>query len=205
MKNKQSNLQFKLSLIFFSISFVLFIIISSLIVYFFGKMRFESGFYLLYIVWLVIAFLVPLAFLVIAIILFVKSGKKKGLLALIASLAIVPLLIIGPGAIITTINFSHYATFTVEKWESADADYRGLLIYSFEKQYDVIGWTESEVKDYLGEPQETTTYVNEDSPYNGLLMESYDLGYYQDYMDPSFYQVVYSATFDVVYTNIATS
>jgi len=205
MENKPDNLKFKLSLIFFSISLALLIVISSLIVYFFAKARFESGFYLLYLVWLVIALSIPLGLIVLGIIFFIKSGKKKELLIPLVSSALVPVLIIGVGVAVTTINFSHYANFNKDKWESANADYRGLLIYSFEKQYDVIGWNESQVKDYLGEPDETTTISSEGSPYNGLVMESYNLGFYKDYLDPSFYEVIYNVSSNVVFTDIVTS
>lgn len=115
----------------------------------------------------------------------IRTGRKKLFPTLVVTIPLAIAMTIGVAGIITfNIRYKDYKTFTKEKWINAsdNHDYRGLLIYSFLEQYDIIGYGKLQVEELLGNPDwenDTNIWV-------------YDLGYYKDYMDPTTFEITFN-------------
>ena len=83
----------------------------------------------------------------------IRTGRKKLFPTLVVTIPLAIAMTIGVAGIITfNIRYKDYKTFTKEKWINAsdNHDYRGLLIYSFLEQYDIIGYGKLQVEELLG-------------------------------------------------------
>ena len=115
----------------------------------------------------------------------IRTGSKKLFPTLVVTIPLAIAMTIGVAGIITfNIRYKDYKTFTKEKWINAsdNHDYRGLLIYSFLEQYDIIGYGKLQVEELLGNPDwenDTNIWI-------------YDLGYYKDYMDPTTFEITFN-------------
>ena len=115
----------------------------------------------------------------------IRTGSKKLFPTLVVTIPLAIAMTIGvAGSITFNIRYKDYKTFTKEKWINAsdNHDYRGLLIYSFLEQYDIIGYGKLQVEELLGNPDwenDTNIWI-------------YDLGYYKDYMDPTTFEITFN-------------
>ena len=115
----------------------------------------------------------------------IRTGRKKLIPTLVVTIPLAIAMTIGVAGIITfNIRYKDYKTFTKEKWINAsdNHDYRGLLIYSFLEQYDIIGYGKLQVEELLGNPDWE----------NNTNIWVYDLGYYKDYMDPTTFEITFN-------------
>lgn len=80
-----------------------------------------------------------------------KKNKKDGLLFILFTLIFCSMVI--PSSLLTSKSTAReYGYFTIEKWKKAECPQRKYLMISFLKQYDVVGWNNEELIEYINSP-----------------------------------------------------
>ena len=127
------------------------------------------------------------AVIVFFIISIVKNKDNKKKVIVVLSLTIALSLIILVGSFVgTNAYFKEYSKWTKEKWENAsdDHNYRGLLINSFIEQYNLTGFTKQQVLELLGNPDSKNNSTTDNSD-----LWIYNLGTYEDFIDPTTFEI----------------
>ena len=138
------------------------------------------------------ASLIPVGLLL----LLIKSPVKKIVpIILFASACVISMASVVTGLYITGSAFKEYSTFDAGRWLTADANYRGLLIHSFVKTYDIKDFTDNQVKSLLGTADKEEKFVLETDPmmYGGMTWQ-YDLGFYDSYESQSWFTITFGTT-----------
>ena len=178
----------------------LLVILSVFIVVLYNKAKFLTSGLNLYasFVRVIFIFLIILGVILVCtfIISLVKHNCRKSHLAIFLSSISFSLVICLSGYFVINSQYKQYAEFTIEKWANAinNHDYRGLMYYSFIDKYNIIGFTTDEVEELLGKPDgisvdfgQTSLTLNEEKRY------VYDLGFYDDYIDPTTFEIAFNS------------
>ena len=105
------------------------------------------------------------------------------------------------GFIVTNSKYKNFAEFTVEKWADAsnNHDYRGVMINSFLEKYNIMGYHTDAIEVLLGNPDCINNLNGETySIHSDALCYIYDLGYYEDFMDPTTFEITFNSADCVV-------
>ncbi len=114
-----------------------------------------------------------------------RDNKKKVIVVLSLTIALSLIILVG-SFVGTNAYFKEYSKWTKEKWENAsdDHNYRGLLINSFVEQYDLTGLTKQQVQELLGAPDNKDYSLTDNSD-----LWLYNLGTYEDFIDPTTFEI----------------
>jgi hypothetical protein len=168
-----------------------------LIIYAWGSTRLSEGSWaILYMPYLLLAFLIPGVLLFVTNYLCAKHEVLKAKTRKSFIIALISVLVLGSAASVLPIEIKYHdlRTYSREKWLQSNPYYRGMMIDSFIEQVDLVGGSADNVVYYLGEPLEKVESEQESQ----ALEYHYDLGFYFDYMDPTMYVVTLNETNIVV-------
>lgn len=190
--NKENSKNNKIVLLISSIGGALLVILSIIAVVLYHKGKISTSAFNLSLTIVLVIFIILLLIGITLITTFVVSMIKhtchKQYCIIFLSTLIVSLSICFSGYFITKAQYKDYAEFTVEKWANASNNhsYRGVMFNSFTAKYNIIGYHTDAVEVLLGNP-DSKNILNDGQCY------VYDLGFYEDFMD--------STTFEITFNN----
>lgn len=165
--------------------------------------RNQSNYLFLFSFTIILTYSIPLVLLILLVFMtavfiiqfFERRGKSKLLTRILSYVLPITLSLVISLSAFGIGSFTRYLStiWTKEKWDNADGEYRGHLIESFEKQYNLIGYDEEQVYELLGEPDYKNKWCYYDkygrpSEIQGNQWE-YWIGHRYDYMDGATYDV----------------
>lgn len=148
--------------------------------------------------WLALIFLMILGVILLSafIISIAKHNCRKAYLIVFLSTISVSLAVCLSGFIVTNSKYKNFAEFTVEKWADAsnNHDYRGVMINSFLEKYNIMGYHTDAIEVLLGNPDSKANFNGETySIHSDAFCYIYDLGYYEDFMDPTTFEITFNS------------
>ena len=183
----------------------LLVVFSVITVVLYNKAKFMTSgpnIYAIYM-WLALIFLMILGVIILSvfIISLAKHNCRRLHLIVFLSTISISLAVCLSGFIVTNSKYKVFAEFTVEKWADAsnNHDYRGVMINSFFEKYNIMGYHTDAIEVLLGNPDCINNLNGETySIHSDALCYIYDLGYYEDFVDPTTFEITFNSADCVV-------